>query len=286
MSDFELTSDFVSCIVLFGRAMKAAIGEATDLGLTEYRLLSYLEQQPQGATPSELARIAGLTPGTISSALSRLYERDFAAPFPNPANAASLVVRITDAGIRLLPCCDEALEDAHERFFEPLSDDLKANLLSGSLVTSSFLGVTRMENSHYFAQYSVLVGSLMNELYFMKLTREHGISLGEFRVLLALKEHPSAGSPTQIRRLLCAHRSELSNWCHGLQRKGLATASPHPGDKRRVHLAATARGLQLIARIASRIDVGTVRPAHEGEANLYSGIFHIVMEHLRTIQEP
>ncbi len=275
------TTESVSCIVAFGRTMKQAIGEVSPIGLTGYRILSYLEQNRDGATPGDLAHVTKLSPGTISSSLNRLFDDGYIVK-EGLGGIASYRTIITDSGLAHLPTCDEAILEAYDSFFEPLNESLKANLLSGSLVTTSFLGVTRMIGDRYFPEYSVLIGFLNSELHFTNTARLFGLGLGEYRVLLLLKEHPSVSSQKGMRRILLAHPSELSTWCRQLQEKGLITAKRNPSDRRSTSLAATAEGLLLADKIKAAVGFDMVRPTHAGEAPLYNGMLRIIMDHRRA----
>ena len=274
------TTDSVSCIALFGRTMKQAIGEVSPIGLTGYRILSYLEQNGDGAAPGDLVRATKLIPGTISTSLNRLYDKEYIAK-DKPDGTASHHLYITDSGMAHLSPCDEAIVEAYDSFFEPLTDSLKSDLLSGSLVTSSFLGVTRMVGDRYFAEFSVLIGFLNSELYFTNTARLFGLGLGEYRVLLLLKEHPSASTQKAMRRILLAHPSELSTWCRQLQEKGAIASTRTPGDRRSTSLVATAEGLQLADKIKAAVGFDMVRPTHASEISLYNGMFRIIMDYQR-----
>ena len=281
MGEKVITSDFVSCIVHFGRAMQSAVRVSADASLTEYRVLSYLDQHGEGVTPGKIAEALGLTGGSVSPAMGRLLEKVLVDARISSENSSSYTAVITERGRRKLEQCDKALLLAYDDFFEPLSEDLLASLLSGSVVTSSFLGVTRMNGSSYFAENSVLTGFLRNEQYFTNTTRNHGLSLGEFRVLQLLSEHPSMGCQKSLQEYLIAHKSELSGWCKSLETKGLVSRRRDLRDGRRSLLALTAQGFQKLEETRRDIDISLVRPAQPAEIVLFNDMFHIIMEQKR-----
>ncbi len=184
-------------------------------------------------------------------------------------------------GNAVLRTCDRAVTTAYDEFFAPLSGSLRATLLSGSLVTSSYLGLTRMEGARYFAEYSVLEGILKNEQYIKKTTQAWNLTIGEYRVLLLLMEHPNVNTHKAMREYLVAHPSELSQWCKALIAKGLLVTAPNPADKRGVVFTATADGLQKASEIVSEYNVHDVRPTEANEIPLYNGMFRIIMDNMR-----
>lgn len=261
--------------------MRKALSESCEISLTGYRALSFLEQHADGVSLSELADALGLSAGTVCLAVQNLERLSLVKPRKKGTDN-TLTIMISGHGQEMACSCDEVLADACRIFLSPLSTASQASLLSGSLITSSFLGITRFDGGTYFAQYAALVSFLMNEQNFTQIAKMHGLCLGEYRVLLALYEHPSTQTATNLQQHLIAHKSEISNWCTSLDRKGLISRSPNQCDKRSRVLILTSSGQMTVERINTQIDNTTVRPIENGEISLYTKMFQQIMDASRN----
>ena len=87
-----------------------------------------------------------------------------------------------------------------------------------------------------------------------------GLSAGEVNALACLR----AGEPVALRDLVAAtgqRPSTLTGVLDRLERRGLVTRQPHPGDRRAFHVAPTADGRRAIARVAAAFDeLGALLP--------------------------
>lgn len=252
-----------------------------EAGLTGYRILSYLEQHPDGSTPRELADAIGLSCGTISLALRQLANVGHIQKTPDENNKASYYAHLTASGNEAVQRCDEEMVRTYDEFFATLSGEERSNLMAGSLLTTAHFGLTRFDGANYLAQYSVLIGFLKNEQYFIKTTNVHNIAYGEYRVLLMLLENPDVGNSANMRHRLLVHQSELSNWIHSLEAKGMVELCENPLDKRGYIVHLTHSGKQKVLEINESIDVSDIRPSEDGETALYNKMFRAIMDELR-----
>jgi DNA-binding MarR family transcriptional regulator len=102
------------------------------LGLNEgdYGVLSPLRRAgaPYELTPTELARHRMMTSGGMTAAIDRLERKGLLARVPNPADRRGSLVRLTDAGLRVV---DEAISEqvvTEGRLVSVLDPDEQAQL--------------------------------------------------------------------------------------------------------------------------------------------------------------
>jgi DNA-binding MarR family transcriptional regulator len=103
----EITGRIIRLASLF----QASYRESFDpLGLNEgdYGVLSPLRRAgaPFELTPTDLARHRMMTSGGMTAAIDRLERKGLVARVPNPADRRGSLVRLTDAGLRVV---DEAI---------------------------------------------------------------------------------------------------------------------------------------------------------------------------------
>ncbi len=80
--------------------------------------------------------------------------------------------------------------------------------------------------------------------------KPHGLSPQQFNVLRILRgQHPGAASANLIAARMVDRSSNVSRLIEKLRQKSLLTRAENPEDRRGIHVAITAKGLQLLARI-------------------------------------
>jgi DNA-binding MarR family transcriptional regulator len=92
------------------------------LGAEEFALYSALHREG-GITPTELASLMALPPTTISSIVSRLERRGHARRAPNPGDARSYRIQLTEAGM--------AAHGAAAELFAPVLAGVESSLGPG-----------------------------------------------------------------------------------------------------------------------------------------------------------
>jgi DNA-binding MarR family transcriptional regulator len=125
----EITGRIIRLASLFHQAYADAF---RPLGLNDgdYGMLAALRRSNPdgGVTPTELARHQMMTSGGMTAALDRLERKALITRTPNPADRRGSLVRLTDAGRRLV---DQAMErhiDVEHRLVASLGAQQQARL--------------------------------------------------------------------------------------------------------------------------------------------------------------
>jgi DNA-binding MarR family transcriptional regulator len=102
-------------------AMERALA---DLGITspQFVVLTLLAAYP-GISSADLARLAFLTPQTVSVIVANLEKRDAIARRPHAVHGRILQIEVSDAGRALLAQCRERVQRLEAKLREGLSDD-------------------------------------------------------------------------------------------------------------------------------------------------------------------
>lgn len=103
------------------RTLLAAAMEGCGLGADEYAVYSsLLEFEP--LTPSEMARVVGMPPTTMSHYVRDMRERGHVREEPNPRDGRSRMLRLTSSGRAAHRRANAAFEEAYSRFVARLPD--------------------------------------------------------------------------------------------------------------------------------------------------------------------
>jgi DNA-binding MarR family transcriptional regulator len=83
--------------------------------------------------------------------------------------------------------------------------------------------------------------------------RRHGLRIGEFDVLAALRRlgAPHVAPPSVLTRMLMLSPAAMTNRLDRLEAAGLVERRPAPGDRRSVHVALTDAGLARVDAAAT-----------------------------------
>ncbi|MCB2210993.1 MarR family transcriptional regulator [bacterium] len=99
------------------------------ISLSEIAVLDLLDQAPnQTLRRIDLADQTGLTASGITRLLNPMEKIGLVAKEEHPRDARVSLVKLTDAGARILSEANETLAASAERLFAPLGDDGKATL--------------------------------------------------------------------------------------------------------------------------------------------------------------
>jgi len=107
-----------------------------------------------------------------------------------------------------------------------------------------------METTDILIQIRKIVRSI--NLESKKIQKEYGVSIPQVLCLNYLRDAPNfQGTQGELKRFLNLNSSTVSGIVNRLEKKGLVARLPKSGDKRKVHIALTSAGDELIASMPS-----------------------------------
>lgn len=229
------SSDLVTYVIEYNRHVANALSRESNLSVTQYRMLAYLDDHPAGGKPSQLARALGVSPASITASSKQLARNGL-------VNRQSSFY-ITKGGTNASRNADLVLIEAHDAYFLPLDPRSKEIIEAGCLLydRDDPHGL-RMRSGHFFSAFATFAAFLRIERLFTDSTTEHGLTLTEFRVLFETQQRDEPVEPKELSRVLVLGKPNLSYALKQLQRKGLVQAEPYPGDMRRQLVSLTKAG--------------------------------------------
>ena len=98
--DLSLDSTFFVAFDLTHRALKSGLAQASDLNVTQYRMLvKLLAARPDGVAQSSLGKLLDLKPNVVTQAMNALVAAGFATRSGDGADGRVRTARITEAGV-------------------------------------------------------------------------------------------------------------------------------------------------------------------------------------------
>ena len=281
MDDFS-RSDMISMVVLFADKVQRDLSRSASLGISEYRVLALAETCSDGLDARTAEQVIGMKKSLFSQICASLAQNGLALQTTGDLGRKTLVC--TETGRAALRKADDAISLAHEEFFGCLGEEVRKNLLAGSVVTSVHYNVARMDGSRFLAEFANLDGSLRGKLFYTDTAYTQGFGLTEMRVLLAVSELGGECPTDRARELLVMRKSQMSSTCKKLCEKGLLCQEPGKLDKRSRNLRLTQKGRDSVERLRKQIELlvpSHVRPVAEGEIDFYTDVAAKVMANLR-----
>ena len=117
------------------RMLRRRLGVAIEphgLTLPAYTALSIVSAQ-DGLSNAQLARRSLITPQSMSEVLALLVDRGYVRRRPSPGLGRVIHTELTPAGVRVLRCCDEAVDEVEKQMLAEL-DGVDAASLKNALV--------------------------------------------------------------------------------------------------------------------------------------------------------
>lgn len=274
--EFPLTSDVVTFMCCFNASIDRTLREECGMSVSDYRVLSYLEQSP-GVRARDIVRRLGVTASSVSKLLTHLIgdglilRDDTGSLSLAPAGAD----KVADADIGVAEACDTV--------FAPLGRNLYATITSGSLLTNQMHGIVRVKSGRFFGAYACVEAFFQCELLTTNNSHKFGLSQTEFRILFALVES-GPNRQKDLAAMLLLPPSVMSNACSRLALRGLVEVSAAPEDRRARRISLTENGRRLSEEAIGQIDheyaVG-LRNVSAEERPLYIKMSHIVVRSMR-----
>ena len=89
--------------------------------------------------------------------------------------------------------------------------------------------------------------------WFNEMMKYHGVSYSAYRIIRLLKRYPDGIEPSVIADKLAILRQTVTNMVDDLQKDYLVERTPHPADRRRIHVKLTQEGLELANKLVEEM---------------------------------
>lgn len=241
------------------------------LSLSQYRMLAYLSDHEEGASPKTLSNLLGISPALITSGKAPLTRGGLLKEESDIG--ASKRLYMTGPGKSLAGAADEAVIEACARYFSVLDESIKRTVYSGSLLTNLALHLSnKMRKGHFFEEYVTFQAFLAIETKFTDIAHSCNLSLNGFRVLLLLDENNGRTDMSSVASRLLIAPSKMTYVCNSLNKAALIERKRNHMDKRGRILAITPEGESRLAKAYLEADAyltHDLRDSSAEELNAY-----------------
>lgn len=279
MEAMRLSSNFLTLTAVFSGFLRRKVEGELSLTYNEYIALAAIRFEGVSSVTA-LAERLSLTPSRASTTTRELAERGLIEKRRSGGRCERIA--ITEEGESLMARSFELADEAYEEFIAPIDESSRASFVAGFIATAVVLiGMTYRGD---ILDIPVMCATvfLHTERIITKKSKEHGLSLADLRVLLAVARGSGSVSASQLSHYLIMSKSTVSESVGRLRRKALVTANRRDGRSSLLSIRAGAEDeVSEILRGVEAAAIGGMRPVRYDERSLYYKIVDQTVAALR-----
>mgnify|MGYP000669722088 CR=1 FL=1 len=101
---FNLDSTYFVAFEMAHEALRRGLEQASDLNITQYRILTKLMQASAPVSQGELGKILGMKPNVVTQAVDALVAHGYATREAGTTDGRTRFLAVTDDGAAQVPC--------------------------------------------------------------------------------------------------------------------------------------------------------------------------------------
>ncbi len=289
--DPVLDSRYFTGFELTHAALKDGLRAASDLSITQYRVLMKLQGlAPQKVRPSHLGELLDLKPNRVTQSVDALAQHGFAQREDDPDDARACTVAITEAGVEHILLVNKSLVAQLYALF-PTENPTNRRLLEASISAGA---ATDPPASPKIARINLASRTLVSLELFrqmvegaLKQTVNAGYS--ECRLVQRLGESDVPMRTSDLSRQLVMPAATVSRVVDRLEARGWAQRLVHPDDAKAVFVGLTDNGRAVMSTITQEVaDVAHERlwsKLSDKNRDAFSQVGHVVLADIRKREE-
>ncbi len=248
-------ASYLSMSVLNSRTIERAI-RANEVTPTQYRILIRLVYYGGSLRIGQLAEMLDLGTSTVTASVSQLVERGAVIRAKSSNDQRGVHVILTSVGRVRIAQVDESIRPLLEAMRDRIPLDLRRY--------ASISTLTVADEHSLFGRYAAprnVNTALCEEMLFTAnlashITRDEGLSLNEYRLLLGLLKHIEGASPRRMVHELNIQANSLAVAQSMLSQRQLIACHQDVIDKRSILLEITSDGYAILERTAKAMHEG------------------------------
>lgn len=248
----QFDSAFFVAFRLTHEALKGALREASNLNITQYRVLVKLAGAGAcGLGQGKLGETLRLKPNVVTQSLGVLEAFGFIARAEAEHDRRSKTVRATDAGIRHIEHVNTRIVELLYDLFPTDNDSWRA-ILEASVAAGAMIDppLSRQAAERYPASRTLVSIELVKLEIERELKHSCGVPLSEALIMMRLGEVSEPQRIVDLAEALDTSTANVTRTVDRLARHGWVTRMTGPRDKKAVYAVTTPEGAFQAAVIA------------------------------------
>lgn len=241
---FNLDSTYFVAFEMAHEALRRGLAAASDLNITQYRVLTKLAQARKPVNQGDLGKLLGMKPNVVTQALDVLAGRGLVTREAGEADGRTRFLAVTEAGEAHVAAVNESLVTSLYTTF-PTENPTYRTILEAAVSAAAQIEppLNPKEANRFPATRSLVSIELIRAETERTLREATGASFNECRIVQRLGE---TDRPERVGALAAAlHLSPVNaaRACERLVQRGWARRLKSPTDKKAVYVALTDEGV-------------------------------------------
>lgn len=267
MEAMPLSSNFITLTALFASSLRRKVEKEISLTYNEYRVLAVVYYEGVGSV-SALADRLSLTSSRASTTTRELAGRGLLEKRRSGAKGGRIFV--TAKGEGLMKRSFTLADEAYDEFIAPIDKSLRASFVAGFIATAAVVSGMSYRGGSPDIPVMCATVFLHTEQSITKSAKEHGLSLADFRVLLAVARGSGNLTASKLAHYLIMPKSTVSEAVGRLRRRGLVCERRTDGRSALLSIRAGSEdAVSEILRGVEAAAIGATRPIRHDERSLY-----------------
>ncbi len=241
---FNLDSTYFVAFEMAHETLRQALAAASELNITQYRVLTKLLQANGAISQGELGRLLGMKPNVVTQAVDALESRGYATRAAGESDGRTRFLAITEAGRAHIATVNESLVASLYANF-PTGNPTYRTILEAAVAAGAAIEppLNAEVADRFPASRSLVSVELIRAETERTLREATGASFNECRIVQRLGE---TDRPERVGALAEALRMSPVNAARAIERlvqRGWARRLKSPADKKAVYVALTDEGV-------------------------------------------
>lgn len=241
---FNLDSTYFVAFEMAHEALRRGLSAASDLNITQYRVLTKLLQAKEPINQGELGKRLGMRPNVVTQAIDALAHRGLVVREPGPKDARTRLLSATPAGEEHVAAVNEALVASLYASF-PTSNPTYRTILEAAVAASAQIEPPLDGGAppRFPASRSLTAIELVRQETERTLREATGASFNECRIVQRLGELARPERVGALADQLMMSPVNAARAVDRLVQRGWARRLKSPTDKKAVYVELTDEGV-------------------------------------------
>ncbi len=238
---FDFMSDYLTMMDMLAKSITRELHDLCGITPLQYRiLLRMLAPSPILAT--QLAQDLCVGVSTVSIALSKLVDRLLVSRHDSAKDMRSIELSLTGQGRKMIERADEAIYAVMAQYWSTLTQEQLEAAIISSLSAVKRHSYPRMENGSPRLDTALVDTVMISRRLTSHALQEAGLTINDYRILLALKIMGASCPTTEVARFLFLNASDITGCLKNLEGCGSITRSRAEDNRRLRMIRLTPKG--------------------------------------------
>lgn len=262
---FTTTSDYLTMMDVLAKAIGRTLRDACALTPLQYRLMLRLACSEEVPRAGDLAEALAVGPSTVSTAIAKLVDRGLVRRCESAADMRCIDLAVTKKGATVIRCADDAVFAMMSDYWNSLSRKQYQAALISALSAVERHSFVRQENGRPRADTALVDTIFISHILTAHALQVEGYTVGDFRVLLALRIMGDAQSGVAVARFLFLNSSDITSSLKNLEKRGLIARCRDESNRRKRIVTLTDAGKREVEKLLPVVFEALHETCHSSE---------------------